>query len=493
MNVILVLIDSLNRHHLSAYVPTSIQTPHLRAFGQKAWRFENHFVGSLPCMPARREIFAGRKEMMWRPWGPLEPYDARLPRLLEASGYSTAIVTDHYHYWEDPAHGYIQSFQSASLIRGHEMDYWQPLVADDEPVPKWVDAVEVWRPRLGRRYYSNVKDFKTEEDFFPAKVMTGAARWLRENARNRPFFLQVESFDVHEPFHVPEPYLSMYTDGSMRDRFTLWPPYQDLDALAAFMAQTSSEELAFIRGQYAGKLTMVDRWFGELVKAVDELELWQDTVIIVSTDHGHDLGERGTFGKQYPHYDSHANIPLFIWHPLSPGNGRSISALTQTVDLFATVLQAVEIPVPEPTHSQGLLKLLNGSDNHRDTLLYGFFGQGVCVTDGEWTLFKSPQLDEPLYYYSCIQYQSLVADVAQQPPVDQGFFVPGISYPQWRIPTRYRAITRENFLFHRLEDPDQQHNLWDRDKPQRERMIELLRDILNAEGTPSEQYIRLGL
>lgn len=70
MNVILVLIDSLNRHYLSAYVSTLIQTPNLHAFGQKAWRFDNHFVRSLPCMPTRREIFAGRKEMMWRPWGP---------------------------------------------------------------------------------------------------------------------------------------------------------------------------------------------------------------------------------------------------------------------------------------------------------------------------------------------------------------------------------------------------------------------------------------
>ena len=81
MNVILVLIDSLNRHYLSAYEPTPVSTPNLNSFADKSWRFDNHFVGSLPCMPARREIFAGRKEMMWRPWGPLEPFDARLPRL----------------------------------------------------------------------------------------------------------------------------------------------------------------------------------------------------------------------------------------------------------------------------------------------------------------------------------------------------------------------------------------------------------------------------
>ncbi len=113
MNVILILIDSLNRHALSAYGPSHIRTPNLDSFARRAWRFDNHFVGSLPCMPARREIYSGRRELMWRPWGSLEPQDARLPRLLEAQGYATAIVTDHYHYWEESANGYIQSFQTA--------------------------------------------------------------------------------------------------------------------------------------------------------------------------------------------------------------------------------------------------------------------------------------------------------------------------------------------------------------------------------------------
>ncbi|MBW7883537.1 MAG: sulfatase, partial [Caldilineaceae bacterium] len=389
-NIILVLIDSLNRHHLAAYAPGYIQTPNLTAFARRAWRMDNHFVGSLPCMPARREIFAGFKEMMWRPWGPLEPFDARGPRLLEASGYTTAIVTDHYHYWEEAANGYLQAFQSAETVRGHEIDFWKPPAPPDEKLPRWVQNIERWRPGLGRRYYGNVREFRDEGDFFPAKVMTGAVRWLRANASaSAPFFLQVESFDVHEPFHVPEPYASMYGDGAARDRFTLWPPYQDVDRLAQFMDVATPDELNFIRAQYAGKLTMVDRWFGELLAALDDLALWENTVVLVTTDHGHDLGERRTYGKQYPHYDSHANIPLFVWHPAYPGNGRARSALTSTVDLFATVLETAGVPAPERTHSRSLLPLISGATtHHRDALLYGTFGQGVCCTDGEWTIFK---------------------------------------------------------------------------------------------------------
>jgi arylsulfatase A-like enzyme len=370
LNVVLVLIDSLNRHHLSAYNGESpVLTPNLNAFAERAWRFDNHFVGSLPCMPARREIFAGRKEMMWRPWGPLEPYDARLPRLLEDGGYTAAIVTDHYHYWEEAANGYIQSFQGTELVRGHEHDFWKQPIPAGEPVPWWVENIETWRPGKGRGYYANVKDFQGEEDFFPAKVMSGAVRWLKENNRRGPFFLQVESFDVHEPFDVPEPYASMYGEAAGREKFTVWPPYQDTEQLVRFIANTTPEELKFIRSQYLGKLTMVDRWFGELLNELDQLSLWKDTMVIVTTDHGHDLGERGTFGKQYPHYDSHANIPLFIWHPEHPGNGQAVSALTQTVDLFATVLEATGVPISEHTQPELFATLEGRSERARSTPL----------------------------------------------------------------------------------------------------------------------------
>ena len=494
MNIVLVLIDSLNRHHLSAYNGESpVSTPNLDRLAKKAHRFENHFVGSLPCMPARREIFSGRKEMMWRPWGPLEPFDVRLPKLLEEVGYSTAIVTDHYHYWEEEANGYIQSFQGAELIRGHEKDFWKPLIPTEKPVPRWVENIEAWRPGWGRRYYANVKSFKDQQDFFPAKVMTGAVDWLEENSGNEPFFLQVESFDVHEPFHVPEPYASMYGNGKDNERFTLWPPYQDIERLADFMASTTPEELEYIRSQYYGKLAMVDRWLGDLLDTLDELSLWDNTMVVLTTDHGHDLGERGVFAKQYPHFDSHANIPLFVWHPELPGNGTLISALTSTVDLFATILDAAHASPPEPTHSRSLLPLLTGNESdERKALLYGTFGQGICATDGEWTLLKSPEQEGPLNYYSSMIFKSLVADSVRL-PTGHGSYIPGVDLPQWQIPVETKPLSYENFLFHRTEDPGQTENLWDAGTEQRERMLEVMRDLLGQEGAPAEQYTRLGI
>jgi arylsulfatase A-like enzyme len=488
VNILFVLVDSLNRSDVPAYGGLTVEMPNLDRLARRAWRFDNHFVGSLPCMPARREIFAGRKELMWRPWGGLEPDDARLPRLVGAAGHRTAIVTDHYHYWEESANGYLQSFQQTELVRGHEWDTWRGPVPGDEPIPEWVARIERWRPGAGRRYYANVRDFVGEEDFFPSRVMRAGAARLRE--LQPPFFLQVESFDVHEPFHVPDPYRSQFGDPLDDDRFTLWPPYQDPDALAAFMAHTTTEELAFVRARYLAKVAMVDRWLGVLLDVLDDRGLWDETAVVFTTDHGHDLGERGVFGKQYPHWDSHANIPLLVWHPSFPGDGRGIDALTSTVDLHATIAELAGIAA-EPPHGSSLVPLLAGGTSPRGALLYGTFGQGVCCTDGEWTLFKSP-VGGPLYAYSSHLVKSLVVDTLSA-PVAHGHFVAHAAFPQWQIPTDVRPLSDEDFLFHRPSDPGQERNLWEERPDQRERMLRILRDLVVSEGAPSEQFSRLGL
>lgn len=434
--------------------------------------------------------------MQWRPWGPLEPFDLRLPKLLETAGYTTAIVTDHYHYWEESANGYIQSFQGAEFIRGHELDFWEPLVPEDE-LPDWVRNIEKWRPGYGRKYYSNIRQFQDETDFFPAKVMTAAADWLKKPRAANPFFLQVESFDVHEPFDVPEPYASLYGDASARDRFTLWPPYQDAARQADFFEQASEEELAFVRSQYGAKLTMTDRWFGKLLETLDDLDLWKDTAIIVTTDHGHDLGERGGYGKQFPHFDSHANIPLMVWHPDHQSKGDNVTSLTSTVDIFASVLEMAGVARPAQSHSHSFVPLLKGDASQaRETVIYGTFGQGICCTDGEWTLIQPPDRTKPLHAYSTMIPTTIEP---QDRAIDHGNYIPGVSMPQWKIPISpdgpgdRRALDSEPLLYNRRIDPRQETNLWAKESGQQTRMRRLMRDQLQRYGSPEELFQRLGL
>lgn len=99
MKTILILMDSLNRNMLSAYNPqTWIKTPNIDRLAAKSLVCNNHWAGSLPCMPARRDLFTGRYNFLERNWGPIEPYDITLQEKLRAHGIFTHMTTDHNHY-----------------------------------------------------------------------------------------------------------------------------------------------------------------------------------------------------------------------------------------------------------------------------------------------------------------------------------------------------------------------------------------------------------
>lgn len=94
-------------------------------------------------------------------------------------------------------------------------------------------------------------------------------------------------------------------------------------------------------------------------------------------------------------------------------------------------------------------------------------------------------------------YKSLLLDTVA-PPAGYGNYLPGVELPQWQVPVeigpeRINPEGLENFLFDRVEDPAQEHNLWDENPEERRRMLDLVRDLISAEGTPPEQYERLGL
>ena len=89
-------------------------------------QFQNAYVGSMPCMPARREMHTGRYNFLHRSWGPLEPFDDSIPEMLaESAGVHTHKCTDHYHYWEDGGATYHNRYSTYDLVRGQEGDLWK--------------------------------------------------------------------------------------------------------------------------------------------------------------------------------------------------------------------------------------------------------------------------------------------------------------------------------------------------------------------------------
>ncbi len=484
MNTILIVIDTLRRDHLGCYGNKWIHTPNFDALASKGVVFDNAYLGSYPCMPARRDIWTGCFEFPWRGWGPLEPTDTDIAKIVTQEGHTSMIISDHYHMWERGSGNYFFNFSGSEYIRGQENDMWitDPDIPFEYPGDAERMARHALRPGSFARYKRNTAHFRVEEDYFTPRVFLKASEWLERNRDLKDFFLLIEAFDPHEPFDPPYPYNEMYNPGYNGQRF-IWPTYGKSDLY-------SSEELNEIRALYAGEVSMVDHWFGHLLNRVDHLGLMDDTMIIIVTDHGHLFGEHGMIGKPWSElgdsnmYQELAHIPLIIYHPKGKA-GRRVTHLVQPVDLFATILDGFNIPTPPETHGQSLLPYILNADVDtpiRETAVYGRYGEAMNITDGEWTLYLWPptEKNEPLYWYSRLPPQ--FGDVRVNDDFDG---------------ERYSAlVTRgpmSSALYNIKDDPYQEHDLFEELPETVERLKASMREFLVSINAPREQFIRLGL
>src|SRR3954454_3103716 len=203
-NVVVVLLDSLNRHLIGPYGSTEFATPNLDRIAARSVRFDRHVTGSLPCMPARHDLLTGSLDFLWRAGGAIELWEEPVTLELRRQGVTTMLVSDHPHLFETGGENYHCDFTAWDYVRGHEDDPWRT-----RPDPSWVGAPALEaRPAPWRRGYDTARThFREEADFPGPRTMQAATEWLdREMTApsRRPdddrFFLFVDEFDPHEPF-----------------------------------------------------------------------------------------------------------------------------------------------------------------------------------------------------------------------------------------------------------------------------------------------------
>jgi arylsulfatase A-like enzyme len=494
-NVIVILLDSLNRHMLGAYGGSEFATPNLDAFAGRSIRFENHFAGSLPCIPARHDLLCGSLDFLWRPWGSIEIWERPLTAYMRAGGITSMLISDHPHLFEVGGENYHTDFYAWDYERGHESDPWKT-----RPDDSWVGA-----PLYGRQFmpYDNSRGyFKEEADFPGPRTMAAAARWIDENAGYHDrFFLLVDEFDPHEPFDTPEPYASMYDD-SWAGPHLIWPPYMKG---AVENGVLSDREAHQVRASYGAKLTMIDHWFGRVVEAIERNSLWDDTAVIVCTDHGHYLGEKDIWGKPgVPAYEPLGHIPLMIaWPGMVAGVRKN---LTSTVDIFATVADIFDILVEHRTHGESLVPLMKDqSVAAREFLLSGVWGREVHLIDGQYKYARAPEADNaPLSLWSNRWSTMPIAarpEIRLPDPDDRATLdrMPGSRVPVIRQPFQpgdllpYWAMGRfsGNHLYDLKNDPEEDENL--SASSLADDLADRLRSALLDLEAPADQLKRLGL
>ena len=194
-NVIVVLLDSLNRHMLGATAAPS--SPRRTSTGSPAaaTRFTRHVTGSLPCMPARHDILCGALDFLWKPWGSIELWEEPITATLRRAGVTTMLVSDHPHLFETGGENYHTDFSAWDYVRGHEGDPWQTAAdpsAYGMPASAAVDGGWFIRERfgiddadVGRRHYDDSRTWFRDEDDFPGPrtMRSGRAMAARPGER----------------------------------------------------------------------------------------------------------------------------------------------------------------------------------------------------------------------------------------------------------------------------------------------------------------------
>ena len=412
MNAIVVCLDTFRADLLEAdSLVGEARTLCLDDFRRQGFTFERAFGEGQPTLQIRRAFFTGRRSFPWEynydrrghwhhaaGWHKIPPEQDTLAEILLQRGYLTGLVADTYHMFK-PTMNYTRGFATYEFVRGQETDNWRagPVHEIQEQLARHTrNANPAYQGHLVQ-YLLNMRGRESEDDYLCARVFRSANEWLRDNAGNKPFMLWVDSFDPHEPWDPPLHYADEYSDPCGIDFIYPHGVFQG--------GEPTEEELRRVRGLYLGEVSFVDKWVGTLLETVDELGLTDDTLVIITADHGTQLLDHGGFGKGVdPMYQHDSRI---LWLMRGPGvPAGSSRALVQSHDMMPTILDA--LGVPAPADGQSVLPLLEGEvEAIRDHAVIGWAGfsdgraQGrASVRDEYWNYSVSTggkELNECLF------------------------------------------------------------------------------------------------
>lgn len=449
MNIILVIFDSLRKDCLGVYGQPywgKVHTPHFDHFARQSLIMTRAFPESLPTLPTRRAIYTGKRVYPFHGanfklkgdfvgsagWGPIPEEQPTLAEMLKENGYRTGLVSDVYHMFK-PSKNYWRGFDQWLFLRGQEkdparsgprltqaeVDYWLPKEMQD---PNTIDFIQ--------QCIMNMHDRNLETDFFAARIMTEAAKWLEQNQDADKFFLVVESFDPHEPWLVPRHYRQMYDS------------HVGPEQVKSGYADTSSlrpEILRRTQANYSGLVTLCDRWFGYFMDSLRVLGRLENTLVILTADHGHSIGDFDFMGKRgYPSRPEVYEVPLLLRFPDGKASGQKSDLLVQHIDISAEILAVAGIdPLGQVDGKLFTPAAINRTRGQREHATVAW-GSAVTVIDARWWLNIKVNGTGALLY-DMTQAEPWRRNVAaENPEVVQNLFQKAVSdaggnFPDWLL------------------------------------------------------------
>lgn len=313
--------------------------------------YNNSLAASPWSLPSHASIFTGlyaSKHGAHAGYKQLDHHDSYLPALFERAGYETVGVSNNT--WISGEFGFAEGFETFHKT-------WQYVQSD-------TDLGEIARTREGTEKFhalanrltdgnplTNITNaiygqfLRKQDDDGAKQTNEWVADWLDTRDDSRPFFLFINYLEPHLEYRPPEEFAEQFLpdDVSYKEAMNI---SQDAWEYVANKTEMSERDFEILRALYRAELAYLNERIGELRQYLEDAGEWEDTIFVVTGDHGENIGDHGLMDHQYCLYDTLLHVPLIIHGGAFMGGGTN-DRLVQLTDLAPTLLDAADIDAPE--------------------------------------------------------------------------------------------------------------------------------------------------
>ena len=371
-NILVIMADQLAPHFTGAYGHKVAKTPHLDALTAHGMRFDAAYCNSPLCAPSRFSFMSGQLVSRIKAYDNASEFKASIPTFahyLKLLGYRTCLSGKMHFVGPDQMHG----FQDRVTTDIYPSDFaWTPnWDAADERIDKWYHNMQTVKE-------SGVAQATFQIDY-DDEVGFAAKRWLFNVARDKaagneaPFAMVASFIHPHDPYVARPEWWNLYEDADIDlPEYTPDPADQDpfsrrlMDGIEASSVPLSDAETLRARRAYLANVSYFDSKIGELVQALKDIGEYDNTILIVTADHGDMLGERGLWYKMN-FFEHSARVPLVMAGPgVATGIAPNAVSLVDLLPTFIDIGGGDASMLGEPIDGRSLMPLARGEEDPVD-------------------------------------------------------------------------------------------------------------------------------
>lgn len=391
-NILLITADQWRGDCLGVMGHPVVRTPHMDALARDGTLFRRHYAGAAPCGPARACLYTGLYQMNNRVVRNGTPLDHRFDNIARAArrcgydptlfGYTDVTADPRTLHENDPLltsyEGVLPGFTARQLLPEHETP-WQTWLKSRGHAIDRRRNIHLPDGTSGGSI-SNAPTRYGRDETQTAFLTDCFLDWFDEQPDDKPWFAHVSFLRPHPPFVAPEPFNRMYDAGdgpayvrhATREAEAALHPY----LAYRFESQNKSDyypdaegrvrdwtanDFDQLRATYYGMITEVDGQLGRIFSKLKNASVWDNTIVVVTSDHGEMMGDHWSLGKS-GFFDASFHIPLIIRAPVAAvlNTEHIVDAFTEASDLFPTLLDLMRTQPTNGLDGRSLLPFLRG-------------------------------------------------------------------------------------------------------------------------------------